>query len=224
MLGNPRRFFLTFNRFSNKRAKIPLIFVTYSSESKMVNKNVFIISIPNVITVIRILLTPLFVIFLQSGRYLYALLIFVAAAVSDGLDGFLARYFDQRTELGAYLDPLADKLLLIAAFIGMAVLQFIPAWLAIIVISRDVLILMGIGVFTITQTEFEINPSLWSKMTTFTQLFTICLVLLSLMISIPNGIKLTLFYLTAVITIISGGHYLFVGLNILHRKMDTDQQ
>ena len=187
-------------------------------------KNRFIISLPNVITVIRILLTPIFVIFLQSGWYLYALLVFVVAAVSDGLDGFLARYFDQRTELGAYLDPLADKLLLITAFIGMAVLQFIPAWLAIIVISRDVLILMGIGVFTITQTRFEINPSIWSKMTTFTQLFTICLVLLTLIVSIPNGIKSTLFFLTAVITIISGVHYLFVGLNILHKKMDNGEQ
>lgn len=187
-------------------------------------KNPFIISLPNVITVIRILLIPLFVIFLQAGLHLYALLIFAAAAVSDGLDGFLARYFNQRTELGAYLDPLADKLLLITAFIGMAVLQFIPGWLAVIVISRDILILMGIGVFTITQTKFEIHPSLWSKMTTFTQLFTICLVLLSLIISVPNGIKSAFFFLTAVITIISGGHYLTVGLNILHRKMDTNDQ
>jgi len=190
----------------------------------MVNKNPFLISIPNVITVIRILLIPLFVIFLQSGLYPYALLIFAAAAVSDGLDGFLARYLNQRTELGAYLDPLADKMLLITAFIGMAVLQFIPGWITVIVISRDILILMGIGVLTITQTKFEIHPSLWSKMTTFTQLFTICLVLLSLMVSIPNGIKSTFFFLTAVITIISGGHYLFVGLNILHKKMGTDQQ
>ena len=187
-------------------------------------KNLFIISLPNVITVIRILLTPIFVIFLQSGWYLYALLVFVVAAVSDGLDGFVARYFNQRTELGAYLDPLADKLLLITAFIGMAVFQFIPGWLAVIVISRDILILMGIGVLTVTQAKFEIHPSLWSKMTTFTQLFTICLVLLSLIVSVPNGIKSVFFFLTAVITIISGGHYLFVGLNILHKKMDTDQQ
>jgi cardiolipin synthase len=190
----------------------------------MMNKNLFIISLPNVITVIRILLTPLFVIFLQSGLHLYALFIFVVAAISDGLDGFLARYFDQRTVLGAYLDPLADKLLLITAFIGMAVLQLIPAWLAVIVISRDILILMGIGVFTISQTNFEIQPSLWSKMTTCTQLFTICLVLLSLMVSVPNSLKSIFFFLTAIITIISGGHYLFVGLNILHNKMDTDQQ
>ena len=190
----------------------------------MVNNNPFLISIPNVITVIRILLIPLFVIFLQSGLYPYALLIFAAAAVSDGLDGFLARYLNQRTELGAYLDPLADKMLLITAFIGMAILQFIPGWLAVIVISRDILILMGIGVLTVTQAKFEIHPSLWSKMTTFTQLFTICLVLLSLIVSIPNGIKSVFFFLTAAITIISGGHYLFVGLNILHKKMDVDQQ
>lgn len=186
----------------------------------MVNKNAFIVSLPNVITVIRILLTPLFVIFLQAGLHLYALLVFVVAAVSDGLDGFLARYFDQRTELGAYLDPLADKLLLITAFIGMGVLGYIPVWLAVIVISRDVLILLGIAIFTIANIEFEIDPSIWSKMTTCTQLFTICLVLLSPLVSVPASVQTVFFFLTAGITVISGGHYLLVGLKILDNKMD----
>ena len=183
----------------------------------------FSISIPNIITIIRMLLTPLFVIFLQAGWYLSALLVFAAAAISDGLDGFLARYFDQRTELGAYLDPLADKLLLTTAYIGLAVFQFIPIWLAVIVISRDVLILLGVAIFSLTHTEFEIHPSLWSKMTTCTQLFTICLMLLSPMVSISNMVKLIFFVLTAMITGISGGHYLFVGLKILHDQMDSDE-
>ena len=162
------------------------------------------------------LLTPLFVIFLQAGMYPSALLVFAVAAVSDGLDGFLARYFDQRTELGAYLDPLADKLLLTTAYIGLAVFQLIPTWLAVIVISRDVLILLGVAIFTLTQTEFEIHPSLWSKVTTCIQLFTVCLMLLSPMVSIPDGVQMIFFVLTAIITGVSGGHYLFVGLKILH--------
>lgn len=185
----------------------------------MVNKNSFIISLPNVITVIRILLTPLFVIFLQAGLHLYALLVFVVAAVSDGLDGFLARYFDQRTELGAYLDPLADKMLIVTAFIGMGVLQYLPVWLVVIVISRDVFILLGIAIFTLTETNFEIDPSIWSKMTTCTQLFTICLVLLSSVVYIPDTVKMVFFFLTAGITIISGGHYLLIGIKILDNKM-----
>ena len=190
----------------------------------MVNKRTLIISVPNVITVIRILLTPLFVIFLQSGWYLYALLVFIVASVSDGLDGFLARYLDQRTELGAYLDPLADKLLLLTAFVGMAILRLIPPWLAIIVISRDVLIFMGVAIFAITQTKFEVNPSPWSKITTCAQLMTICLMLLSPMVSISSGIKSTFFFVTAVITIISGGHYILVGLKILHDKMGLNHR
>ncbi len=188
----------------------------------MVNNNSFIISLPNVITVVRILLTPLFVIFLQAGLHLYALLVFVVAAVSDGLDGFLARYFDQRTELGAYLDPLADKMLIITAFIGMGVLQYLPVWLVVIVISRDIFILLGIAIFTLTETNFEIDPSIWSKMTTCTQLFTICLVLLSSLITIPESVQMVLFILTAGITIISGSHYLLIGIKILDNKMESD--
>jgi len=180
----------------------------------------FHINLPNIITIVRMLLTPLFLILLEAEWYLSALLVFVAAAISDGLDGFLARYFDQRTELGAYLDPLADKLLLITAFIGLAVLEFIPHWLAVIVISRDVLILLGVGMFTVARVKFEIAPSLWSKITTCIQLFTICLILLSPMVTISETIQLVFFLLTAAITVISGGHYLFIGLKNLHDQLD----
>ena len=93
----------------------------------------------------RILLTPLFVIFLIRGLYVPALFVFTIAAVSDGLDGFIARVFNQRTILGAYLDPIADKLLLSSAFVSLAVLDILPAWLTVIVISRDVIIFMGIA-------------------------------------------------------------------------------
>ncbi len=181
----------------------------------------FTISIPNIITIIRMLLTPLFVIFLQAGWYLSALLVFAVAAISDGLDGFLARYFDQRTELGAYLDPLADKLLLTTAYVGLAVFHLIPIWLTVIVISRDVLILLGLAVFTLTQTPFEIAPTKWSKATTCMQLLTICLMLLAPMVTIAEMTTFFFYILTAGLTIISGGHYLFIGLKILHNQMDT---
>lgn len=177
------------------------------------------ISIPNIITVIRILLTPIFVIFLEKGHFGYALTVFFVAAVSDGLDGFLANYLNQRTELGAYLDPIADKLLLTTAFIGLALWGHLPVWLGVIVVTRDVMITVGIAVLTISNTAFHIQPSLLSKMTTFIQLLTICLTLLSPSTELPANILPLAFGVTAIITILSGGHYLVQGMLKLQKGM-----
>ncbi|MBT8352055.1 MAG: CDP-alcohol phosphatidyltransferase family protein, partial [Deltaproteobacteria bacterium] len=86
-------------------------------------------NIPNILTLLRILLTPLFVIFLLKHLYSFALIVFTLAGISDGLDGFIARYLNQRTTLGAYLDPIADKLLVTAAYVSLAILNIIPPWL-----------------------------------------------------------------------------------------------
>ena len=99
------------------------------------------INIPNLLTLFRILITPLFVIFMIKGHYRLALLMFFLAGVSDGLDGLFCPLVQQKTVLGAHLDPIADKLLLISAFVALAVQQTIPSWLAVVVISRDILIL-----------------------------------------------------------------------------------
>jgi len=173
------------------------------------------LNIPNILTVIRILLTPLFVIFLIKNLYSCALLTFTVAGISDGLDGLLARYFNQRTVLGAYLDPIADKLLLTSAFVSLAILKVIPGWLTVIVISRDILITIGIVIFSIVNIDFVVKPSIASKCTTVSQLATVFLTLLSLSIPITIFIKFPLYWLTAVLTIISGLHYIYIGLNIL---------
>lgn len=153
--------------------------------------------------------------------YFQALVIFAVAGISDGLDGFVARCYDQRTELGAYLDPIADKLLLIAAFISLAVLKIAPAWVSVIVISRDVVIVLGIAILTIKNIKVEINPSAISKITTFAQLSTIFFSLLS-----PENdlyrIKTICYWMTATITMTSGLHYIFRGMNILQNAMDTN--
>ena len=180
------------------------------------------ISIPNMITVVRILLTPIFVIFLEKGHFGYALVVFFTASVSDGLDGFLAQYLNQRTELGAYLDPIADKLLLTTAYIGLMLLGHLPVWLGVIVVSRDVMITMGIAVLTISNTAFQIQPSLLSKITTFVQLFTVCLTLLSPSVDIPMSFLTLAFWITAVSTLLSGGHYLVQGLLKLQKGMDPN--
>ncbi len=173
------------------------------------------INIPNILTTIRILLAPLFVILLLKDQFSFALLVFAIAGISDGLDGLLARYFDQRTVLGAYLDPIADKLLLTTAFVSLAVLKIIPGWLTVIVISRDILIVLGIAIFTIADINIEIRPSIISKFTTVAQLTTIFLTLLNPEISGALIIKYSLFWITAGLTIMSGLHYTYIGLNIL---------
>ena len=173
------------------------------------------INIPNILTALRILMVPLFVICLMRELRFFALLVFAFAGISDGLDGLLARYFNQRTALGAYLDPIADKLLLISAFGSLAVLAILPGWLTVIVISRDVLILLGIAIFSITNIDLEIKPSMVSKCTTVAQLVTVFTVLLNLTFPGANILKLSVFWVTAALTTISGIHYLYLGLHLL---------
>ncbi|MGD2149144.1 MAG: CDP-alcohol phosphatidyltransferase family protein [Desulfobacterales bacterium] len=176
------------------------------------------INIPNILTILRILLTPLFVIFLLRDMFSFALLVFSIAAVSDGLDGLLARYFNQYSVLGAYLDPIADKLLLVSAFVSLAVLKVIPPWLTVIVISRDIMIVIGILIFAMIDIPIEMKPSLISKCTTVAQLFTIFLTLLDPQISGALIIKRLLFWITAGLTITSGLHYIYFGLNVLQNS------
>lgn len=173
------------------------------------------INIPNILTVLRILITPLFVIFLIRNQHGYALLVFVFAGVSDGLDGLIARWLNQRSDLGAVLDPIADKLLLTAAYITLGILRDIPGWLAVLVISRDVLIVTGIAVLTFADIHFDIRPSLISKWTTVFQILMVGVSLLDLGFSGAQTLQLVLGWVTAGMTVLSGLHYTYLGLNIL---------
>ena len=175
------------------------------------------ITIPNLLTIIRILLTPLFVIFLIREHFDLALLVFVAAGISDGLDGFIARYFNQRSTLGAILDPIADKMLLVAAFVSLGVLSVIPNWLTVVVITRDVVILLGVAIFSFLNIDFEINPSIVSKFTTVLQVVTVCLALLQFDRSGLAELQMLFFWITAFFTTLSGLHYIYIGMGILQR-------
>jgi cardiolipin synthase (CMP-forming) len=183
-----------------------------------VKKTLIIINIPNLLTVIRILLIPVFVIFVLRNQLNHALIVFIIAGISDGLDGLIARYFNQRTVLGEYLDPIADKLLVSSAFISMAILKSIPNWLAVIVISRDFLIVIGVSLCALENIKIEMKPSLVSKYNTVFQLLTITLSLLHY--SYANLIKIEyinpIYWITAGFTVISGLHYTYKGLKILH--------
>lgn len=173
------------------------------------------INIPNILTVLRILVTPLFVIFLIRNQHGYALLVFVFAGVSDGLDGLIARWLNQRSDLGAVLDPIADKLLLTAAYITLGILKDIPGWLAVLVISRDVLIVTGIALLTFADIPFDIRPSLVSKWTTVFQILLIGVSLLELDFSGAQTLQAVLGWVTAGMTVLSGLHYTYLGLHIL---------
>ena len=179
------------------------------------NRTGFVLNWPNVLTLARILITPLFIICLIKGSYAMALLIFTLAGVTDGLDGLLARLMDQRTTVGAFLDPIADKLLLVSAFVTLAVQEMIPAWLTVVVISRDVLIIVGIAILEVSRVDYQIQPSMVSKCTTVAQLATIFLLLLSTQTTVLAHALLPVYWLTTALSVASGLHYVYLGLKIM---------
>jgi cardiolipin synthase (CMP-forming) len=123
-----------------------------------------ILTLPNLITLLRIGAIPLFLILLTDKQYTEAMIVFAVAAATDSLDGAIARLTNSRTTLGSYIDPLADKLLLVSSFLILTYLGFIPHWLAILVISRDVIILVGFLVlFMITGRSIVIRPTFVGK-------------------------------------------------------------
>jgi cardiolipin synthase len=166
------------------------------------------VTIPNFISIIRLALVPFIVWTLLEGEFMQAFILFVAVGISDGVDGFIARNFNQRTELGAYLDPLADKSLLIAVFVVLGYLEVIPVWLAISVVTRDVLIAAGVMVAFIIGNPVEIKPLLISKANTAVQI-----VLVSIAIGAPaftydlHLIKTILVWICGALTIASALAY-----------------
>ena len=175
-------------------------------------------TIPNILTLLRILLTPLLVWFLLDHRLNHALVVFLIAGLTDGLDGFIARVFNQKSKLGAYLDPLADKLLLVSSFILLGRLHLVPSWLVIIAVSRDAIILLGLMTLMFHQIPFEIQPTVVSKATTLAQLLSVLVALGSELVPLAAWNYQFLFGITAVLSVASGFHYIRVGVSIYERK------
>ncbi len=186
-------------------------------------KNKLNINIPNAITFIRILLVPVFVFCIIKNMYFESLIVFTFASISDGLDGLIARRFQQQTVLGAYIDPFADKLLVISAFIALSIVDVIPVWLSVIVISRDITIVTGYFFLTVKNISFLIIPSFIGKWTTFFQLFSVFLSLFIKEMDLvsKNDFLIVLFLITAFFSIFSGLHYVFTGINILRNHQKT---
>lgn len=176
------------------------------------------LTIPNLITLARILLTPLFIIFLIQGRYRQALVVFLLAGLSDLADGLVARVWQQKSPLGAYLDPLADKLLMSSSFVALSVAKVIPAWLPVVVLSRDLTIAIGVVLFRLADLPLNISPTRLGKWTTTFQIFTILLVLIGKIWPLPRLLFPSLFWLTGALTVFSGVHYVFRGLRLMSQS------
>lgn len=136
-------------------------------------------SVPNLITIFRILLVPAVVWAIGVGEAELAFWLFLAAGVSDGLDGFIAKRFGMQTELGAYLDPVADKALLVSIYVALAVVELIPRWVAIAVVSRDVMIVGAVVLSLVMAKPVTIRPLLVSKLNTAAQIAFAAFVLAS---------------------------------------------
>lgn len=180
-------------------------------------------TIPNILTLARIILIPLLVIFLLGDQLGKALAVFIVAGATDGLDGFIARTFHQKSKLGAYLDPLADKLLLVTTFLSMAHLGLLPLWLVVIVVSRDFLIILGVMTFTFHSVKFDINPSIISKLTTLMQIILVIMALSTPLFHLKNIWLFALSVFTALITVTSGFHYLLIGVKIWEKSRNACQ-
>src|SRR5215204_7340615 len=134
-------------------------------------------TIPNLITIFRLILVPIVIVMIMQGRWATAFVLFVVAGVSDGIDGFIARRFDMRSEFGAYLDPLADKALLVSIYVTLSVTGVLPSWLAITVVSRDIMIVAAIIVSRLMERPVAIKPLFISKLNTAAQIAFAALVL-----------------------------------------------
>jgi cardiolipin synthase (CMP-forming) len=167
------------------------------------------LSIPNLITLARILLVPVVVWAIASGQMLIAFVLFLAAGVSDAVDGFLAKRFGMTSEIGAYLDPLADKVLIVSIYVSLGIMEGLPRWLVILVVSRDFLIVGGILFSWLVDKPIDIRPHPVSKANTAAQIVLAGLVLAALGLRFDAGWLLTgAMALVATLTLLSVAFYL----------------
>ena len=159
------------------------------------------LSIPNLITLARILLVPVVVWAIASNQMLVAFVLFAAAGVSDAVDGFLAKRFGMASELGAYLDPLADKVLIVSIFVSLGIVEALPRWLVILVVSRDLLIVGGVMFSWILGKPVSVKPHPVSKVNTAVQLLLVGLVLAALGFRFDAGWARTV--ITAAVTVLT---------------------
>ena len=186
-----------------------------------------IVTVPNMLTVFRMVLIPVFVSLLFYQRFILALCVFVLAGVTDGLDGLLARRFDQRSQLGTILDPIADKLMLVTSFVVLSMRSVfpqplpphlpVPFWVTVAVISRDVFILVGAAAINIVTGFRGFRPSLLGKINTTVQIAAIAAIIFAASVPFGTGYYLPTIYTTVFVSaVLSGAHYVFFVTKLLN--------
>lgn len=181
--------------------------------------------IANILTIGRLALVPVFLTCFILRWYPAAFVVFTAAAATDLIDGTIARWLKKRSQLGAFLDPLADKVLMVTAFACMVSVKALPAWFLVLIIARDVMIMGGIGVLKILKIEVEYEPFLLSKFATLSQILLGVLSLGALwspafsfgvypLIDFAEGVV----YVTSLLVIITGLQYIMKGIEILESR------
>ena len=178
-----------------------------------------LLKVPNIISLCRIGMVPIFLILLSKNRFTPALYVFVIAAVTDALDGAVARWFDIRTELGAILDPFADKLLLLSALVVLTFEHALPVWLLIFAAIRDIVLVLGYMMISFAAGErFPVRPSIFGKMTTV--LLIVCVIgTMAGNFGMAQRDWYVILYVTGAMLIVSGIHYLYQALVYLSQHV-----
>ncbi|MGB3418544.1 MAG: CDP-alcohol phosphatidyltransferase family protein [Mesorhizobium sp.] len=170
-------------------------------------------TIPNLITILRFLLVPAVVLAMLQARWDWAFAGFAVAGISDGVDGFIARHFNQHSRLGAYMDPMADKLLLVSVFVVLGIAGELPLWLVVLAVSRDALIVFAVLLSSVMGQPVEMKPLAVSKLNTVVQLVLAALVLAELAFGVGMGmVRPALIILSGLLTVASAAAYLVAWL------------
>lgn len=177
-------------------------------------------NLPNLISIGRLILVPFVIVMIAQEKWQLAFVAFVVAGLSDAVDGFIARRFDMRTELGAYIDPLADKALLVSIYATLSVVGVLPGWLVVLVIFRDVMIVMAVLLSWVLDNPVKIRPLFISKINTGAQIGLAALVLSTRAFGVdPGGLDDAMIYAVAGLTVLSAGAYLLTWIG--HMKEDV---
>jgi len=171
-----------------------------------------VLTLANQLTLFRLALVPAFVILVLYGRIGWALAAFVVAGITDGLDGLIARWTNSRTALGAFLDPMADKLLLVSAFVvlslpGIGLVNRIPVWLTVLVISRDVVIVATVAMVSLAMGPRTFRPSVYGKIATATYITTSVVVMIFNYVGRTSVLVDVAIWARLAVTLLSGLHY-----------------
>ena len=182
-----------------------------------------VLTLANQLTLMRVMLVPAFVILMVYGYFGWALIVFAVAGLTDLLDGLIARKFSRRTSLGAWLDPMADKLLIVATFIvltlpGLGLANRLPVWLTILIISRDLLIVLTVAVINLAIGRREFRPSIYGKIATATYIITCVLIMYFNYLQQTSPIVTVAIWASAIITLVSGFHYVLYATKIINQN------